>query len=69
MRAYDNKPEKLFEIKVVVISRYREGKTGKFDEDVASLREKFVNPKSDGYIFANQKIQYNLPISDLPILS
>ena len=38
MHAYDNKPEKLFNIEVCVLSRYREGKQGKFDEDCANLR-------------------------------
>ena len=37
--------------------------------DVQKLRERFVDSKSDGYIFAKQKHDYNLPISDLPELS
>lgn len=55
MEAYDNKLEKLFNIEIAFLSRYREGKVGKFDEDCAKLRERFVNPKVDGYIFAHQK--------------
>lgn len=52
-----------------MIGKYRPGKQGKFDEDTGKLREKFVNPKADGYVFAHQKTQFNLPISDLPQLS
>lgn len=38
MRVYDNKPEKFFTVEVAVISRYRDGKVGKFNTDVENLR-------------------------------
>jgi len=56
-------------VEVVVLSRYREGKNGKFEEDTIALRNKFVNPQSDGYIFQYQNTKFNLPITDLPELS
>jgi hypothetical protein len=36
---------------------------------VAKLRERFVNPQAEGYLFKKQKKEYNLPIEDLgPLL-
>jgi hypothetical protein len=36
---------------------------------VGKLRERFVNPQADGYLFKKQKKEYNLPIEDIgPLL-
>lgn len=36
---------------------------------MGKLREKFVNSKLDGYVFAKQKTDFNLPICDFSQLT
>jgi hypothetical protein len=35
---------------------------------VAKLRDRFINPQAEGYLFKKQKKEYNLPIDDLSAL-
>lgn len=37
-------------------------------EDVAKLRERFVNPQHESYLFKRQKKEFNVPANDLPLL-
>lgn len=69
LQAYNEKPEKFFTIQVSVLRRFKEERPEKFLQDVSKLREKFVNPKYDGYVFGKQRTEYNLPISDFPQLT
>jgi hypothetical protein len=32
-----------------------------FKEDVAKLRERFINPENEGYLFKKQKKEFNVP--------
>jgi hypothetical protein len=50
---------------VAFLREYDRDYSEDFKEDVAKLRERFVNPSAEGYLFKKQKKEYNLPIEDM----
>jgi hypothetical protein len=51
------------------LRKYRKENPKYFLEDVAKLRERFINPRAEGYVFKGKKNSFNLPLKDMPQLA
>ena len=69
MTKYQDSPDKFFVVEVAVLRAFKKANPKNFVEDVKKLRERFVNPKADGYVFKSKKHAHNLPLQDLPQLA
>jgi hypothetical protein len=67
-KKYEASPERFFTLEVAFLREYDVDYPEDFREDVAKLRQRFVNPESEGYLFRKQKKDFNMPAEDLAIL-
>lgn len=69
LKKYEQAPERVYNLQVAVLRKYRPDNPKDFLADVAKLRYRFTDPKDGGYLLQKQNKDSNLPISDFIQLS
>jgi protein SEY1 len=67
-KKYEANSDRFFTLELAFLREYDRDYPEDFIEDVQKLRQRFIDPHNENYLFKKQNKEFNIPAADLPML-